>query len=304
SRARSEPTLRSTPWSKRSLSASRRRGPGGSFTTATVGFRICRSATRSGWRRQGSSPRSAAREIATTTPWPRRPSGCSRRRRSPARGPGGALRTSSSPHSTGCGGSITTGYSSPSAGCHRPSTRRPIGAQETRGPCWRLSNNQVSDKPGAVHPSYVGGGAAVAAVMQTLSTKHGGVMETREQGAVVRHADSVAMKEIPVGRGASLQVLVGPDEGAPNFVLRRFRMEAGGGIPLHTNEVEHEQYVLRGRARVTIAGEAHEVGPDDTLYIPARVPHSYEVLEGPFEFICVVPNKPDQMRVLEPGDVG
>src|SRR5690606_36819817 len=66
--------------------------------------------------------------------------------------PGGALRSSSSPHSTGCGGSITTGYSSPSAGCHRPSTRRPIGAQETRGPCWRLSNNQVSDKPGAVHP--------------------------------------------------------------------------------------------------------------------------------------------------------
>ncbi len=129
-------------------------------------------------------------------------------------------------------------------------------------------------------------------------------METREQGAVVRHADSVAMKEIPVGRGASLQVLVGPDEGAPNFVLRRFRMEAGGGIPLHTNEVEHEQYVLRGRARITIAGEAHEVGPDDTLYIPARVPHSYEVLEGPFEFICGVPNKPDQMRVLEPGDVG
>src|SRR5690606_31856633 len=57
----------------------------------------------------------------------------------------------SSPHLTGCGGSITTGYSSPSAGCHRPSTRRPIGAQETRGPCWRLSNNQVSDKPGAVH---------------------------------------------------------------------------------------------------------------------------------------------------------
>jgi hypothetical protein len=27
------------------------------------------------------------------------------------------------------------------------------------------------------------------------------------------------------------------------------------------------------------------------------VPHSYEVVEGPFEFICVVPNAPDQIRI-------
>ena len=26
-------------------------------------------------------------------------------------------------------------------------------------------------------------------------------------------------------------------------------MEPGGGMPMHTNEVEHEQYVLRGSAR-------------------------------------------------------
>src|SRR5690606_41934221 len=117
--------------------------------------------------------------------------------------------------------------------------------------------------------------------------------------AVVRPADAVPMRELPVGRGAAMQVLLGPDEGAPNFVLRRFRMEQGGGIPAHTNEVEHEQYVLRGRARITIAGEVHEVGPDDTLYIPAGTPPSYEVIEGPFEFICVVPNAPARTRPLD-----
>ena len=36
----------------------------------------------------------------------------------------------------------------------------------------------------------------------------------------------------------------------PHFAMRRFTMGEGGGMPLHTNRVEHEQYVLAGRARV------------------------------------------------------
>jgi quercetin dioxygenase-like cupin family protein len=119
--------------------------------------------------------------------------------------------------------------------------------------------------------------------------------------AVVRHANEVPFNNVGAGRDTSMQVLVGPEEGAPNFVLRRFRMEAGGGIPLHTNEVEHEQYVLRGRAKIRIGGEDHDVGANDSLYIPAGVPHSYEVVDGPFEFLCVVPNAPDHIVLSEEG---
>jgi quercetin dioxygenase-like cupin family protein len=123
--------------------------------------------------------------------------------------------------------------------------------------------------------------------------------KTRRSG-VVRPADSVPGREVEAGQGTSMQVLVGPDEGAPNFVLRRFTMEEGGGIPLHTNDVEHEQYVLLGRARITVGDTVHDVGPDDTLFIPAGTPHSYTVVDGPFEFLCVVPDGPDQIRF--PGD--
>lgn len=120
-----------------------------------------------------------------------------------------------------------------------------------------------------------------------------------EVRGVVKPADGVRSTRIDAGEGTSMQVLVGPDDGAPNFVLRRFVMEAGGGIPVHTNDVEHEQYVLKGRARVRIGDEEHRLGPDDSVYIPAGVPHSYEVTEGPFEFLCVVPNRQDQIRLLE-----
>ena len=115
----------------------------------------------------------------------------------------------------------------------------------------------------------------------------------------VSPADALPANEVKAGTATNMQVLVGPDTGAPNFALRRFIMGAGGGMPLHTNEVEHEQYVLRGRARIRIGDTVHEVAPDHTLYIPAGVPHSYEVLEAPFEFLCVVPNRPDRIRLVE-----
>lgn len=121
----------------------------------------------------------------------------------------------------------------------------------------------------------------------------------REEGGVVKASAGVPSSTVSAGRGTSMQVLVGPEDGAPNFVLRRFVMEEGGGIPVHTNDVEHEQYVLRGRARIRIGSEDHRVGPDDSVFIPAGVPHSYEVEEGPFEFLCVVPNRSDRIRVLD-----
>ena len=70
-------------------------------------------------------------------------------------------------------------------------------------------------------------------------------------------------------------------------------------MPAHTNAVEHEQYVLCGRARIGIAGEQYEVKADDTVFIPAGTPHWYEVLEAPFEFLCVVPNTPDKVELVE-----
>jgi len=117
--------------------------------------------------------------------------------------------------------------------------------------------------------------------------------------ATVRPAAEVTAKVIAAGTATTMQVLVGPEQGETSFALRRFTMGAGGGMPLHTNLVEHQQYVLRGRARIRIGDAVHEVRGDDTLFIPAGVPHSYDVIEAPFEFICVVPDAPDKVTLVE-----
>ncbi len=114
----------------------------------------------------------------------------------------------------------------------------------------------------------------------------------------VRSSRSVPGQAVPAGTATTRQILIGPDEG-PNFALRKFSMEPGGGMPLHTNTVEHEQYVLRGRARVVIGEEVLEVKKDDAVFIPAGVPHSYDALGSePFEFLCVVPNQPDETTIV------
>jgi quercetin dioxygenase-like cupin family protein len=114
----------------------------------------------------------------------------------------------------------------------------------------------------------------------------------------VRRADSVPAEPVRAGRETRFQILIGPDEG-PNFALRRFIMQPGGGMPRHTNQVEHEQYVLRGRARIGIGDDVFEVTANDVVYIPAGVPHWYEAQgDEAFEFLCVVPNQPDRIQVL------
>jgi len=123
--------------------------------------------------------------------------------------------------------------------------------------------------------------------------------ETDRPAAVVKRADRVPAEEVRAGTATRVQVLLGERDGAPHFAMRKFSMGEGGGMPRHTNQVEHEQYVLAGRARVTIGDRAHEVAAGDVLYIPAGAPHSYQVVEAPFEFLCMVPNAPDRLEILE-----
>ena len=116
---------------------------------------------------------------------------------------------------------------------------------------------------------------------------------------IVKPSAAAESQTVKAGTATTTRVLLGPEDGTPNFAMRKFTMGEGGGMPRHTNTVEHEQYVLRGRARISIGDAVYEVSADDVLYIPAGMPHSYEVLEAPFEFLCMVPNLPDKIE-LEP----
>lgn len=114
----------------------------------------------------------------------------------------------------------------------------------------------------------------------------------------VRRAGDLPTESVAAGSGTERQVLIGEDTG-PHFQMRRFIMQPGGGMPRHTNTVEHEQYVLRGRASVGIGDEVYDVTAGDVVFIPAGVPHWYRAAGSePFEFLCMVPNLPDRIDIV------
>ena len=119
------------------------------------------------------------------------------------------------------------------------------------------------------------------------------------RSGTVRRVEEIDRKTVAAGSATETQVLLGPEDGMPHFAMRRFIMGAGGGMPRHTNTVEHEQYVLAGRARISIGDDLHEVSAGNVVYIPAGTPQHYEVLEAPFEFLCMVPNEPDEITILD-----
>ena len=115
----------------------------------------------------------------------------------------------------------------------------------------------------------------------------------------VIHTKDVEAQNVKAGDKTTIQVLISSQDG-PNFAMRRFVMEPGGGIPKHTNTVEHEQYVLRGHARIGINGEEFEVNAGDVFFIPEGVLHWYHnVGKENFEFLCMIPNKTDEMRIVD-----
>ena len=115
----------------------------------------------------------------------------------------------------------------------------------------------------------------------------------------VKHTNDVEAKTVPAGTETTIQVLISSQEG-PNFAMRKFSMKKGGGMPLHTNTVEHEQYVLGGRAKIGIGEQVYEVKQGDVVFIPEGVPHFYENIgDEPFEFLCLIPNKEDTITIVD-----
>ena len=117
---------------------------------------------------------------------------------------------------------------------------------------------------------------------------------------LLRRGEDVSYEEQNAADGMYKGVLVGPDDGAENYAMRRFRLDPETTVPEHTNRVEHEQYVLSGEYVVGIDDEEYEVSAGDSMLIPAGAEHWYRN-DGTEAgtFICVVPNGDDEIKLVE-----
>lgn len=115
----------------------------------------------------------------------------------------------------------------------------------------------------------------------------------------VIHEKDVPKEVIKVGAETTKQVLISDSEG-PHFAMRKFTISPNGFMPNHTNSVEHEQYVIKGTARISIGGKEFDVQQGSVVFIPANIPHWYKNtgIEN-FEFLCVIPNQKDIISLVD-----
>ncbi len=125
---------------------------------------------------------------------------------------------------------------------------------------------------------------------------------THPPSPVVRNFAAVTPAVVERSRGAEIQILIGPADGAPNFVTRRFTLAPGGRIPQHRHAtIEHEQVVLSGSMVIGLGDREQGVTGGDCILIPAGVAHWYENRTSePVTFLCMVPHTADyQVEWLE-----
>lgn len=102
--------------------------------------------------------------------------------------------------------------------------------------------------------------------------------------AVYPYADEFA--------GVTRQIIIGPDDNAPNFVMRYFRLEPGCHSHAESHPHEHGVLILHGRARVQINDSFYELGPNDAVFISGGDFHQFVVIgPEPLGFLCVIPKK-------------
>jgi quercetin dioxygenase-like cupin family protein len=109
----------------------------------------------------------------------------------------------------------------------------------------------------------------------------------------VKPKGTVEPQKVEKAVKTEIEWLVDRHDGAPNFEMRKFTIKPGGSIPRHYHpDIEHEQYVLKGRYRVGIGDKVHEVKEGDSIYISAGKIHWYENTgKENAEFLCIVPKK-------------
>lgn len=105
---------------------------------------------------------------------------------------------------------------------------------------------------------------------------------------LIRHYEKAPQSEpLP---GVTKRVLIGPQEGAPNFIMRLFEVEPGAASPDHSHPWEHEIFFLGGEGviRDEKGGET-PVFEGCAAFLPAGERHCI-VNRGkaPLRFICMI----------------
>ena len=113
---------------------------------------------------------------------------------------------------------------------------------------------------------------------------------------LIRNIDEVERTavDMPGVKDATMAVMVGRADNAPNFAMRQFVVAPGGNTPRHSHDYEHEVFVVSGSGTVFLDGADRPVRAGDAILVPADEEHQFRATGSePLRFLCMVPMSRD-----------
>jgi len=99
----------------------------------------------------------------------------------------------------------------------------------------------------------------------------------------------------PEVNAAAIKVLIGPQQGWNDYVMRIIELDAEGYSPAHAHPWPHINYMIEGQGTLLIEGQAHPVQAGAYAYVPAGSHHQFKNTgTEKFRFICIVPKEGHQ----------
>ena len=88
------------------------------------------------------------------------------------------------------------------------------------------------------------------------------------------------------------KILIGPEDGKTNIVMRYFVVLPGGHTPFHSHDFEHVVKIEKGQGIVVDEdNKENKVSKGQSLLIEAGKNHQFRnPFDIPFEFLCVIIN--------------
>lgn len=97
--------------------------------------------------------------------------------------------------------------------------------------------------------------------------------------------------EMPGSVRCKVRWLIGAGDGAPNFAMRQFEVDAGGHTPRHSHPYEHEVFVLEGEGTLAEGDTIHPIKAGDAIFVAPDEIHQFcNTGNQPLKFLCFVPN--------------
>jgi quercetin dioxygenase-like cupin family protein len=118
----------------------------------------------------------------------------------------------------------------------------------------------------------------------------------RMQPVIIRKLADVEKTGVEMDgvKGITKQLVLGSQDGVPNFSIRVFTLEPGGHSPHHAHEVEHLNIILSGQgALMDEEGKANPLNVGDYAFVAPHDVHQFRNTSDtePFVFVCAVPKE-------------